>query len=170
MTTAISGRTLLKGALALGAVLIAVSFALFGGGTRSAFDRSFPGKRTGNAVVFKLSDGRATLYLTAKEHLECGTTEVCLYENSQYNHNVDGVHWDFNCTSCGWQNLSGFGFNNKMSSWVNNRGTDAQVSDFADGNGSKLCLNANSSNSYVGDAWNDRASAVKVYTTNGICV
>ncbi len=70
---------------------------------------------------------------------------------------------------CAWVNLADLGFNNIMSSWRNRKAVDAKVAEFADGGGERLCLDSFSNSAWVGSAWNDRASSIRIFTGDGAC-
>jgi hypothetical protein len=116
-----------------------------------------------NGVVYG-SDG-AQLALSPNLSAYC-TGWVCLYANS----NFGGRALRF---GCGYQgNLTDWGFNDQMSSWSNNTGCDAKW--FYNVSGTPwpdpgTCMQAWSTNSYVGNGANDGASRLEVYTDGAAC-
>jgi len=63
-----------------------------------------------------------------------------------------------------WQNLSNFGFDNTMSSWVNNTLCTALGAQDANGGGNWLSMAASSSNSNVGSTWDNVVSSIFITT------
>lgn len=92
----------------------------------------------------------------------------CLWEHSGWG----GDHVRFQSTGY-WQHLSNYGFNDKTSSVKNRRNNDSKLSQHIDGNenpgGTIRCYDSNSSVSYVGDGFNDEASGLKNYASDGQC-
>ena len=85
------------------------------------------------------------------------TTLVTLYASTSFG----GNSLSFQSTS-GWANLSVYGFDNQMESWVNQTPCNATVADGTGGSGDQLTLAARSSSSNVGTTWKDRASSINV--------
>ena len=108
--------------------------------------------------------GAATSGRSMAAYGDCPADHVCLWEDRDYSGQMIVV---FSC--CDWRNLADVSFNNRMSSWRNRKGIDAKVADFSDGNGDRLCLNNNSSSAFVGSAWNDRATSIKIFSGAGAC-
>jgi hypothetical protein len=75
--------------------------------------------------------------------------------------NFGGASLSFASTS-GWVNLSSYGFDNRMESWVNDRDCNATVADGTLGGGAQLTLAANGSSSNVGTDWKNKASSIRV--------
>lgn len=98
------------------------------------------------------------------EATSCPADWVCVWEHADFAGTMVQVH---DC--CGWLNFSDVGFNNMMSSWRNRKGVDAKVAENADGGGDRLCLNNGASDSWVGSAWNDRASSIKIFASSTAC-
>lgn len=61
-----------------------------------------------------------------------------------------------------WQNLTVWDFNDKTSSWRNDTYCTVYLAEHISGGGALLSLPARSSSSYIGDAWNDRASSLYI--------
>lgn len=61
-----------------------------------------------------------------------------------------------------WQNLTVWDFNDKTSSWRNDTYCTVYLAEHINGGGALLSLPARSSSSYIGDAWNDRASSLYI--------
>jgi hypothetical protein len=95
---------------------------------------------------------------------DCPPGYVCLWRDADF----QGAMLRSN-DCCSWINLAPYGFNNVVSSWRNRRSNDAKLAEFANGDGAKLCLNNNSSDNYVGSAWNDRASSLKLFNDSAQC-
>jgi hypothetical protein len=85
------------------------------------------------------------------------TALVTLYASTSFG----GHSLAFQSTT-GWANLSVYGFDNQMESWVNQTPCNAIVADGTNGSGDQLTLAARSSSSNVGSTWKDRASSINV--------
>ena len=94
----------------------------------------------------------------------CPSGYVCLWDGANYSGSLFAFN---NC--CAWINLSDYGFNNAASSWRNRMSVDAQLAMGADGNGSRLCLNNNSSDGNMGTTWNDAASSERIRDAGTFC-
>jgi hypothetical protein len=108
-------------------------------------------------------------------HFDGDSTEVCMFEQSQMNRNNHDATFMPVKTQVGWVGLGQYQFNDKVSSYVNNRNVDAEMNkygpndpDFLPGQ-NWLCLDANNFDTYIGDAHNDWASAWKVFGDNSQC-
>ncbi|ROR43095.1 peptidase inhibitor family I36 protein [Kitasatospora cineracea] len=99
---------------------------------------------------------------------DCASTDVCLFDNENYTGFMFArdAYWDQQVAT--W-NLSVAGFNDRMSSWINNGPHDARWFWGANATGGSECMNSSSRNSYVGWYDNDEASSIQVYTDAGAC-
>ena len=90
---------------------------------------------------------------------------MCLWQDRDY----VGRMLKFHDVTTSWQNLSGYGFNDEMSSWRNRKNKDAKWAWDDDGGGTERCMNSNSSSSYVGAGDNDEASSIRIFDSSAIC-
>lgn len=111
--------------------------------------------------VTTYSDGNRVV--EAASFNECPDGWVCLWEHSNY----EGRMLQFQDRGF-WQSLSAYNFNDKASSWRNRINQDARLSQHANGEGSLLCMQPNSSSSSMG-GFNDLASAIRLYKTSDVC-
>lgn len=95
---------------------------------------------------------------------DCPSGWVCLWEDADFGGPIVMFR---DC--CNWENLADYGFNNRMSSWRNRKSVDAKVAEFTNGDGERLCLPSGQMDSWVGSSWNDTASSVKVFPSDGAC-
>ena len=63
-------------------------------------------------------------------------------------------------TMSGWQNLTNYGFNDRMESWRNNRNCAAIIARDINGGGGQLALAASSSDDAVAANWKNQASSI----------
>ncbi len=114
------------------------------------------GRQVGNKVFY---NGGAVVVTLAgpTTSTPCPNGWTCLYQDA----NWLGRMLQF-ATPGYWQNLSDYGFNDQTSSWSNHRGNASYLSFDAGGYGDHLTLGGNSHSAYVGDYWNDNASAIDV--------
>jgi hypothetical protein len=89
----------------------------------------------------------------------CGGSSVYLrlYDDIGFN---GATLWRHQTTD--WDNLSPYGFDNRMESWINDKSCTTIVADGTSGSGDVLGLAANSSSSNVGLTWKNRASSIYV--------
>ena len=121
-------------------------------------------------IAWKLADPDTVLFengvemeLSAVAYGDCPAGWLCLWEHSNY----AGRMLKFRDAGY-WQNLTNYGFNDKMSSWRNRRGLDAEWSYHTGGGGTQRCMdNGAASSSLGGD--NDEASAIRIYNSTAIC-
>jgi hypothetical protein len=113
--------------------------------------------RTGRASLSTLSTSRATV-------IECDPGYTCLYDAA----NFGGRRLQWRDRGQGID-LSQYGFNDKVSSWRNRNNVDARWYYAAGFQGQSRCINANTSNAYVGNQDNDQASSLRIYTRSTIC-
>lgn len=86
---------------------------------------------------------------------DCPSGWLCLYEHNDFK----GLMKKFKDNK--WQQLSGYGFNDKASSWKNRLGRDACLSwDWPHQGSRKVSLSSGGSSTQLG-SWNDEASGVK---------
>lgn len=91
------------------------------------------------------------------EALSCGSNAVTVFTGANYSGSSLALYGSAN-----WRNLDGFGFNNTVESWVNQRTCDNLLADGANGAGDWLVLGANSKAASMG-SWANRASSAFVY-------
>lgn len=111
-----------------------------------------------------ISGGAPAWVLASADFTDCPAGWVCLWEHSNYSGQMVAFS-----ECCSWKNLSDVSFNNVMSSWRNRKAVDAKIADFAGGDGDRLCLNSWSSDGWIGATWNDRASSIKVFSSDTAC-
>ncbi|MFJ1756609.1 peptidase inhibitor family I36 protein [Kitasatospora sp. NPDC088134] len=97
-----------------------------------------------------------------------GNPEVCLFDDANYAglRFARDAYWNPWVTT---YNLSDSGYNDRMSSWINNGRHDARWFSDANAKGDTRCMNSHSFNSYVGWYDNDEASSIQVYTDDRAC-
>jgi hypothetical protein len=95
---------------------------------------------------------------------DCPSGWVCLWEHSDFTGQMVAFK-----ECCSWHNLADVGFNNQTSSWRNRKAVDAKVADLSNGDGDRLCLNSWSSDGWIGATWNDRASSIKIFSSDAAC-
>lgn len=98
-----------------------------------------------------ISSGTHSAALAAAD---CPSGWLCLYEHADY----QGRMLKFRDNT--WQQLSGYGFNDKTSSWKNRLGRSACLSWNWPAGDRKISLSAGGSSAHMGN-WNDEASGVK---------
>ncbi|WP_410663968.1 peptidase inhibitor family I36 protein [Amycolatopsis sp. lyj-84] len=155
------------GAAAVAALLVAspASAASDGSATLKAAGvdaaKLAPGwKVAGDEVVW--NGGEITLSLSAKAPGDCAANYVCLWQDRDF------VGRRLQFQSAGLKNLVDYGFNDQMSSWYNRRGVDARWY-YNIGSGTSRCMQAGARSSYVGNADNDQASSLRIYTSASAC-
>ncbi|MFC8718872.1 peptidase inhibitor family I36 protein [Kitasatospora sp. NPDC057198] len=102
---------------------------------------------------------------------DCGVgtdADACLYADANYSGFMSWFNTYWN-TSVVTVNLSYGGFNDRMSSWINNGPHDARWFWDSNAHGDSRCVNNYSYNSYVGWYDNDEASSIQVYTDGKAC-
>ena len=94
----------------------------------------------------------------------CPSGNLCLF---------DFVNWSGDLfilsSCCAWNNLSNYGFNNRVSSWRNRLSDDGQLAKDAGGGGTKLCLDNNSYSSSMPSGWDNAASSARVRDASTYC-
>jgi hypothetical protein len=96
---------------------------------------------------------------------DCPSGWVCVWEHVDFRGRM--LKWS---QPGGWINLGGaLGFNDKLSSWCNNTGRDAQLSFHTNGGGRKTCLQNNTCASRVSSDWNDEASSIRITNSGRAC-
>lgn len=94
---------------------------------------------------------------------ECAANEFCLWEAAGYGGLIwhrSGVH--------GWLNFAS-SINDEGSAGANKRAYDSGFNVAANGAGVYFCYNENTSNSYVGDYWNDEFSSARNWSSAAVC-
>ncbi len=118
-------------------------------------------------AVTRLSSGKINWASVPRATvIPCDADYTCLYEH--YNYGGRRLQWrDPNQLI----DLSFHEFNDRMSSWVNNNDLDARWYYHAGGNntGISRCMNANTHNSWVGEADSDEASSLRIYGSSTAC-
>ncbi|WP_340681455.1 peptidase inhibitor family I36 protein [Amycolatopsis coloradensis] len=117
-------------------------------------------KVVGDQIVW--NGGETTLSLSPSAASNCQANYVCLYEHRDFG----GRRLQFR--DPGLKNLVDYGFNDQMSSWHNRRGVDARWY-YNIGSGTSRCMQAGARSSYVGNADNDQASSLRIYTSASAC-
>ncbi len=131
-----------------------------------AFPQGLPAGGTavdGDTVSFE--EGDVLLQLAPMAFSDCPDDWVCLWQDRDFR----GRMLQFREWQDGWQNLTNYGFNDEMSSWRNRKNKDARWAWHTNGDGTRRCMNANSSSSYVGNGDNDEASSIRIYSDGSFC-
>jgi hypothetical protein len=116
------------------------------------------------SVVIDLSAGAATDGV-------CPDGWVCLWQDASWT----GTRIRFSACDvtgdgvCDWQNLTLWGFNDVMSSWMNHKSVDARWAYDVDGAGTLRCMQAGAENGWVGTTDNDKASSIKIFKNATVC-
>jgi hypothetical protein len=139
---------------------------------------AFPGGLPQGAVVVDAdtvasANGSIVVDLSATSSTDgvCPDGWVCLWEDADWTGarirfsacdvNGDGV--------CDWQNLTLWGWNDVMSSWMNHKAVDARWAYNVDGGGTLRCMQAGAESTWVGSADNDEASSIKIFKSAATC-
>ncbi|EME51657.1 peptidase inhibitor family I36 protein [Amycolatopsis decaplanina] len=117
-------------------------------------------KVVGDQIVW--NGGETTLSLSPGAASNCQENYVCLYENRDFG----GRRLQFRSPDL--KNLVDYGFNDQMSSWHNRRSVDARWY-YNIGGGTSRCMQAGARASYVGNADNDQATSLRIYTSGSAC-
>jgi hypothetical protein len=96
----------------------------------------------------------SNIHSSALASADCPAGWLCLYQDA----NFQGRMLKFRDNQ--WQQLSGYGFNDKTSSWKNRLGRAACLSWNWPPGSKKVSLSANGESTHMG-SWNDEASGVK---------
>lgn len=116
--------------------------------------------------VIGLSSGRINLNSVPRTRvIECSPGYTCIYEDANYG----GRRLQWRDKPQDIDSLSAYGFNDKMTSWRNLNSVDARWYYNDNQGGTSRCMNANTSVTNVGTADNDKASSLRIYTSNRAC-
>lgn len=96
--------------------------------------------------------------------IACSPGYTCLYEHDNFRGRR--LQWSDPGTRV---NLPDYGFNDQMSSWINNNSRDARWFYNHNSSGTTRCMQPNTSVTWVGEPDNDEASSLAIYTDNRAC-
>jgi hypothetical protein len=139
---------------------------------------AFPGGLPAGAVVVDAdtvvsASGSIVIDLSASALTDgaCPDGWVCLWEDADWT----GPRIRFSACDvtgdgvCDWQNLTLWGWNDVMSSWMNHKTVDAKWAYDVDGGGTVRCMQAGVENRWVGTTDNDKASSIKIFKNAAVC-
>jgi hypothetical protein len=97
--------------------------------------------------------------------IPCDAGYTCLYERDNYG----GRRLQWSDRPQDIDSLRAYGFNDQMTSWRNRNSVDARWYYHDNQGGTSRCMNANTNVTNVGTADNDKASSLRIYTSNRAC-
>jgi hypothetical protein len=118
-----------------------------------------------NGVMVSLAvGGQGSSQSTTAALIACSPGYTCLYEHDNFRGRR--LQWSDPGTRV---NLPDYGFNDQMSSWINNNSRDARWFYNHNSDGTSRCMQPNTRVTWVGEPDNDEASSLAIYTDNRAC-